>query len=247
VERQNEKDRRVSGALTAKARPGADKLPPLARREAPRVRRRTRATGFALFGAPSPRAEGRDQQIPDAERVAERRAHAYTTSACAGRALDFAAAREQSRWHARIATRAAHSQGDDMVRFADRLLIACCATLLSSLAAHAAPQLSMYLKNYYADYQIVEDCSNQAQLTATDAQTAKDAMAKIEAYYLHRDASINKDRVLKQAVSNKNAAYKMMKETNKVDPRQFCRASLNDLVSKLHEIDAHTTPKKSGS
>jgi hypothetical protein len=35
-----------------------------------------------------------------------------------------------------------------------------------------------------------------------------------------------------------------MKETNKVDPRQFCRASLNDLVSKLHEIDAETTPKK---
>jgi hypothetical protein len=181
------------------------------------------------------------------KRVVERRAHAYTTSARAGRALDFAAAREQSRWHARIATRAAHSQGDDMVRFADRLLIACCATLLSSLAAHAAPQLSMYLKNYYADYQIVEDCSNQAQLTAADAQTAKAAIAKIEAYYLHRDASIDKDRVRKQAVSNKNAAYKLMKETNKVDPRQFCRASLNDLVSKLHEIDAEATPKKSGS
>lgn len=133
-----------------------------------------------------------------------------------------------------------------MVRFADRLLVACCATLLSSLAAHASPQLSMYLKNYYADYQIVQDCSDKEQLTAADAQTAKDAMAKIEAYYLQRDASIDKARVLKQAASNKNAAYKMMKETNKVDARQFCRASLNDLVSKLQEIDA-AAPKKSGS
>ena len=107
-----------------------------------------------------------------------------------------------------------------MVRFADRLLITCCATLLWSLAAHAAPQLSMYLKNYYADYQIVEDCSNQAQLTAADAQTAKDAMAKIEAYYLHRDASIDKDRVLKQAVSNKNAAYKMRVCVSSMGTRQ---------------------------
>jgi hypothetical protein len=134
-----------------------------------------------------------------------------------------------------------------MVRFADRLLIACCATLLSSLAAHAAPQLSMYLKNYYADYQIVQDCSDKAQLTAIDEKMAKDAMAKIEAYYLQRDSSIDKARVLKQAASNKNAAYKMIKETNKVDSRQFCRASLNDLVSKLHEIDADATAKKIGS
>jgi hypothetical protein len=32
-------------------------------------------------------------------------------------------------------------------------------------------------------------------LTAADAATAKDAMAKIEAYYLQRDSSINKDKV----------------------------------------------------
>jgi hypothetical protein len=133
-----------------------------------------------------------------------------------------------------------------MFRWADRFLLACCAILLP-LAAHAAPQLSMYLKNYYADYQIVQDCSDKAKLTAGDVQAAKDAMAKIEAYYMHRDSSIDKDRVLKQAASNKNAAYKMMKETNKVDARQFCRASLNDLVSKLKEIDADATPKKSGS
>jgi hypothetical protein len=133
-----------------------------------------------------------------------------------------------------------------MVRLADRLVIACCATLLS-LAAHAAPSLSVYLKNYYTEYEVVRGCSDQAHLTAADAEMAKDAMAKIEAYYLHRDSAINKDSLMKQAVSNKNVAFKMMKETNKVDPRQFCRGSLNDLVSKLREIDADATPKKSGS
>jgi hypothetical protein len=53
---------------------------------------------------------------------------------------------------------------------------------------------------------------------------------------------------MKQAVANKDQAFKMMKETTKVDARQFCRASLNDLISKLREIDADATPvKKSGS
>jgi hypothetical protein len=41
------------GALTAKARPGADKSPPMTRREAPRVLRRMRATGL-LFSARHP-------------------------------------------------------------------------------------------------------------------------------------------------------------------------------------------------
>jgi len=72
-------------------------------------------------------------------------------------------------------------------------------------------------------------------------------MAKIEAYYLQRDTSINKDKLVKQAVSNKNQAFKMMKETTKIDAREFCRGSLNDLVNKLHDIEADATVKKSGS
>jgi hypothetical protein len=68
------------------------------------------------------------------------------------------------------------------------------------------------------------------------------------AVYLRSYYSINKDKVMKQAVANKDQAFKMMKETTKVDARQFCRASLNDLISKVREIDADATPvKKSGS
>ena len=94
---------------------------------------------------------------------------------------------------------------------------------------------------------MILDCSDQDHLTAADAATAKDAMAKIEAYYLQRNSSINKDKVMKQAVTNKNQAFKiLMRETTKVDARQFCRASLNDLVSKVNEI-ADASAKKSGS
>ena len=132
-----------------------------------------------------------------------------------------------------------------MFRLADHLLAPCCAILLP-LAAHTSSPLSIYLRNYYTEYEVILDCSDQDHLTAADAATAKDAMAKIEAYYLQRDSSINKDKVLKEAVTNKNQAFKMMKETTKVDARQFCRASLNDLVSKLNEI-ADATAKKSGS
>jgi hypothetical protein len=139
----------------------------------------------------------------------------------------------------------AHSKGNDMSRLADRLLLACCASLLP-LTAHAAG-LSIYLRNYYTEYQVVRDCSDHANLSAEDAAAAKDAMAKIEAYYLGRDASINKDKLVKQAVSNKNQAFKMMKETSKVDAREFCRGSLNDLVSMVRDIEADAAPKKSGS
>ncbi|HET7448176.1 MAG TPA: hypothetical protein VFJ49_09755 [Methyloceanibacter sp.] len=132
-----------------------------------------------------------------------------------------------------------------MVRLTARLLLVCCGALLP-LAAHAAG-LSIYLRNYYTEYQVVKDCTDRAQLSAEDAVKAKDAMAKIEAYYLQRDTSINKDKLVKQAVSNKNQAFKMMKETTKIDAREFCRGSLNDLVNKLHDIEADATVKKSGS
>jgi hypothetical protein len=132
-----------------------------------------------------------------------------------------------------------------MVRLTARLLLVCFAALLP-LAAYATG-LSIYLRNYYTEYQVVKDCTDHAQLSADDAVKAKDAMAKIEAYYLQRDTSINKDKLVKQAVSNKNQAFKMMKETTKIDAREFCRGSLNDLVNKLHDIEAAATVKKSGS
>ena len=132
-----------------------------------------------------------------------------------------------------------------MVRLTLRLLLACFGLLLP-LAGNAAG-LSMYLRNYYTEYQVVKDCIDREQLSAEDAAKAKDAIAKIEAYYMQRDASINKDKLVKQAVSNKNQAFKMMRETSKIDAREFCRGSLNDLVSMVHDIEANASPKKSGS
>jgi hypothetical protein len=123
-----------------------------------------------------------------------------------------------------------------------------CSIGFFSLAAHAGPGMAVYLRSYYTEYEVTLDCIGQEHLNAADAEAAKDAMAKIEAYYLKRDSSINKDKVMKQAVANKDQAFKMMKETSKVDTRQFCRASLNDLINKVREIDADATPvKKSGS
>jgi hypothetical protein len=135
----------------------------------------------------------------------------------------------------------------DMFSPSARTLMACCAGLLS-IAAHSGPGMAVYLRSYYTEYEVTLDCTNQEHLSAADATAAKEAMAKIEAYYLKRDASINKDKMLKEAVVNKNQAFKMMKETSKVDARQFCRASLNDLISKVREIEADAIPvKKSGS
>lgn len=71
--------------------------------------------------------------------------------------------------------------------------------------------------------------------------------AKIEAHYLNRDPSINKEGLLKQAVSNKNAAFKMVKGQNQVEAGRFCKASFNDLVGKLREIDPASAAGKNGS
>ena len=140
-----------------------------------------------------------------------------------------------------------HPKEDHMPVLSARTLLACCAGLLS-IAAHTGPGMAVYLRSYYTEYEVALDCTDREHLSAADAAMAKDAMAKIEAYYLKRDSSINKDKVLKQAVANKNQAFKMMQETTKVDARQFCQASLNDLISKVREIDADAVPvKKSGS
>jgi hypothetical protein len=122
------------------------------------------------------------------------------------------------------------------------------AGILLSLGAQAATQhLSVYLKTYYTDFQIVKECASHGRLSAGDAENAKGAIAKIEAYYLGRDPSIKKDGLIKQATSNKDAAFKMMQTTEKVDLRLFCRASLNDLMDKLHDIESGAAPSKGGS
>ncbi|MGA8691537.1 MAG: hypothetical protein ACLQF1_00955, partial [Methyloceanibacter sp.] len=59
-----------------------------------------------------------------------------------------------------------------------------------------------------------------------------------------QDPSINKDSLWKEAASNKDAALKMITLTKKVDPRQFCHASLDELVERLHQIDSPAERKK---
>jgi hypothetical protein len=131
-----------------------------------------------------------------------------------------------------------------MVRFADRFPLAGFAILLP-LAAQASTHLGVYLKTYYTDFQIVKACVAQSRLKAADAEAAKDAISKVEAYYLHRDPSIKKDVLSKQAISNTNAAFKMMNTTNKVDIPQYCHSSLDELVDKAHQIESGATTKKS--
>jgi len=134
-----------------------------------------------------------------------------------------------------------------MSKLADRLILAA-AVILLPLAAHAATQhLGPYLKTYYSDFAIVKECAGRRQLSAGDVDAAKAAIAKLEAYYLQRDPAIKKDVLSKQAVSDKNIAFKMMAETGKVDLRQFCRASLNDITGKLHDIEAAAPASKGGS
>jgi hypothetical protein len=137
-------------------------------------------------------------------------------------------------------------RGTDMLRRAGHLLLVLSALVLP-LAAHAAPSLSISLKNYYTDYEIVLECSGKAHLTPADAEAAKNAIAKVEAHYLKRDPSIDKEQLLKQAVINKNAAFKMVKAQNQVEAVRFCKASLNDLVGKLREIDGASLAREGGS
>ena len=133
-----------------------------------------------------------------------------------------------------------------MSQLAYRFCFAACFGLLP-LSAQAETHLGVYLKTYYTDYQVVKNCSDHHRLTAADVAKAKDALTKIEAYYLRRDPAINKEKLMKQALANNRVAYKMMAETQKIDPGVFCRSSLNDLMSKLREIDRDATAKKSGS
>lgn len=129
-----------------------------------------------------------------------------------------------------------------------RLAVLAGGLLLPALAAEAAPpHLGIYLKAYYIDYEIIKDCATRNQLSDKDVQNAKDALAKIEADYLRRDPGIKKDVLMKQALSNKNTGFKMIYETGKVDLRQYCRASLNDIMGKLQDIETASTQGKDGA
>jgi hypothetical protein len=97
--------------------------------------------------------------------------------------------------------------------------------------------LSTSLKNFYAEYEVVKQCAEQAQLTATDAELAKAAIAKIEAHYLRRDASIDKERVLKEAVADKNDGFRIATRNSGSDLKYYCRVSLKELLAKAEEVD----------
>ena len=97
--------------------------------------------------------------------------------------------------------------------------------------------LSTSLKNFYAEYEVVKQCAQEAQLTAADADQAKMAMAKIETHYLQRDASIDKERLLKQAVADKNDGFRIATRNSGSDLKYYCRVSLKELLAKAKEVD----------
>jgi hypothetical protein len=101
-----------------------------------------------------------------------------------------------------------------------------------------AVSFSSSLKNFYTQFEVVKQCHERAQLSATDAELAKAAIAKIETHYLARDARINKDALLKAAVANKNEGFRIATRGSKVDLRQYCRATLKELLDKAEEIEA---------
>ncbi len=124
-----------------------------------------------------------------------------------------------------------------MLRGIGGWLLAGCVALIAHGAQGA--NLSVSLRNFYTEYEVVKQCLDQAQLPPDDAETAKAAIAKIETHYVQRDTSINKDRLRKEAAANKDQGFKMVAATRKVDLRQYCRVSLNELLTKAQEIEAN--------
>jgi hypothetical protein len=107
--------------------------------------------------------------------------------------------------------------------------------VLMSQAAFGG-NLSASLKNYYAEYEIVLQCQLESQLSAEDTDAAKAAIATIETYYLKRDASIDKEHLLKQAVADKNEGFRIMARSGQSGLRPYCRQSLQDLLVKAGDI-----------
>ena len=81
--------------------------------------------------------------------------------------------------------------------------------VLAAVPADAAISLSVALKNYYAEYEIVQQCARRSQLTGEDVETAGAAMSKIEKHYFGRDEKLNKKRLQKQAADDKNDSFKI--------------------------------------
>ena len=113
-------------------------------------------------------------------------------------------------------------------------LLAGLVVLVSQVAL--ASNLSISLKNYYAEYEVALQCQLQDQLSAEDTEAAKKAIAKVEAYYLKRDSKIKKDHLLKLAIADKNEGFRIMARSGDDGLRAYCRQSLNDLLSKADDI-----------
>ena len=105
-----------------------------------------------------------------------------------------------------------------------------------AVPASAAISLSVALKNYYAEYEIVEQCARQAQLTREDVETASTAIDVIEKYYFGRDKNLNKTRLKRQAVDDKNDSFKILERSGESGFRPYCQMSLNELVRKAREV-----------
>jgi hypothetical protein len=131
------------------------------------------------------------------------------------------------------------TRGSGMLRGAGAWLVAGFLVMLAPAAQ--AGGLSVFLKNFYTEYEVVKQCVEQSHLSSADAEPAKTAMTAIERHYLQRDSSINKDRLQQEAAVNKKEGFRIATRSNKVDLRQYCRASLNDLLSKAQEVQGSAT------
>ena len=105
-----------------------------------------------------------------------------------------------------------------------------------AVPAWAAISLSVALKNYYAEYEIVEQCARQSQLTQEDVATAGTAIEAIEKHYFGRDNGLNKARLKRQAVADKNDSFKILERSGESGFRPYCQMSLNELVRKAREV-----------
>lgn len=107
--------------------------------------------------------------------------------------------------------------------------------LVSMSAGAVASNFSASLKNYYAQFEIVVACEEQAQLSEAEADAAEAAMDKIESYYLKKDASIDKDHLLDLAEADRDEGFRIMGRSGG-GLRPYCRQSLRDLLKKAEEI-----------
>ena len=111
--------------------------------------------------------------------------------------------------------------------------LAVCAVLMSGSVL--ANNLSASLKNYYAEYEIVLECEEQNQLTEADGDAAEAAIDAIEAYYLKKDSSIDKNELWDRAEADKDEGFRIMARSGG-GLRPYCRQSLRELLTKAQEV-----------